>query len=92
MEAYSALFTRAADGLRSVGAFGEPDQWRADWQRSYSTDEWLDQVPTAGGHSQWAPRKLEELLAGIGAASDAVGGGFTIRDATMAVTSARATA
>ena len=23
-----------------------------DWERTYTRDEWLDQVPTFGGHSQ----------------------------------------
>lgn len=35
------------------------------------------------------PAKLEELLAGIGAAIDAVGGSFTMRYTTVAVTAAR---
>jgi hypothetical protein len=34
----------------------------------------LDQVPTFGGHSQFPPAKLEELLTGIGAAIDTIGG------------------
>ena len=34
------------------------------------------------------PAKLEELLAGIGAAIDAVGGSFTMRYTTVAVTAA----
>jgi hypothetical protein len=53
LEAYSAFFPKAADGIREVGLFGEPEQWRYDWKRSYTRDEWLDQVPTAGGHSRF---------------------------------------
>ena len=64
---------KAADGIRQAGAFGEPEQWRFDWDRAYTRDEWLDQVPTLGGHTQLPPAKLAELLAGIGAAIDAVG-------------------
>jgi SAM-dependent methyltransferase len=71
---YSALCTRAADGIRAVGAFGGPEPWRFDWERPYTRDEWLDQLPTVGDASQFPPAKLEELLAGIGAAIDAVGG------------------
>ena len=41
--------------------------------RPYTRDEWLELVPTAGGHSQLPPAKLAELLAGIGAAIDARG-------------------
>ncbi|MFF3326153.1 class I SAM-dependent methyltransferase [Streptomyces sp. NPDC002889] len=89
VDGYSALYTRAADGIREVGAFGEPEQWRFAWERSYTRDEWLDQLPTTGGHTRLPPAELEEVLAGIGAAIDAVGGGFTMRYATVAVTAAR---
>jgi SAM-dependent methyltransferase len=89
LEVYSALFATAADGIRRAGAFGEPEQWRFDWGRSYTRDEWLDQLPTFGGHSRFPPAKLEELLAGIGAAIDAVGGAFTMGYAAVAVTAGR---
>lgn len=85
-DGYSVLCTRAADGIREAGAFNEPEQWRFDWERSYSRDEWLDQLPTTGGNTQLPPAELEEVLAGIGAAVDAVGGSFTMRYATVAVT------
>ena len=42
-----------------------------------------------GGHAQLQPAKLAELLAGLGAAIDALGGGFTMNYATVAVTAAR---
>jgi len=87
--AYSGQFTKAADGIREVGAFGDPEQWQFDWERSYTRDEWLDQVPTFGGHNQLVPGKLEELLAGIGAAIVAVGGSFTMGYAAVVVTAAR---
>ena len=83
------MCTKAADGMRQAGAFGDPEQWRFDWERPYTRDEWLDQVPTFGGHSQLPPAKLEELLAGIGAAIDAAGGSFTMRYTTVVVTAAR---
>jgi SAM-dependent methyltransferase len=89
LEGYSALLTKAADGIRQACAFGEPEQWRLDWERSYTRDEWLEQVPTFGGHSQFPPDKLEELLTGIGAVIDASGGSLTMRYATVAVTATR---
>lgn len=72
-----------------MGAFGESEQWRFDWERSYSRDEWLDQVPTHGGMSQLPPAKQGELLAGVGAVIDTVGGSFTMHYATVAVTAVR---
>jgi SAM-dependent methyltransferase len=89
VEGYSAFFTKAADGMREAGAFGDPEQWRYDWERVYTRDEWLDMVPTSGGHSRLPSATVEELLAGIGAAIDAVGGAFTMRFATVAVTAVR---
>jgi SAM-dependent methyltransferase len=87
---YGVLCARAADGIREVGAFSEPEQWRFGWERSYTRDEWLDQLPTHGGHTQLPPMQLEELLAGVGAAIDAAGGTITMGYAAVVVTAARA--
>ena len=86
------MFAKAADGIRQAGGFRDPEQWRFDWERSYTRDEWLDQVPTFGGHTQLPPDKLADVLAGVGAAIDAMGGGFTMPYTTVAVTAARADA
>ena len=88
-DGYQAMCAAAAGGIRQAGAFGEPEQWRFDWARRYARGQWLELVPTAGGHSQIPPAKLAELLAGIGAAIDAVGGSFTMHYVTVAVTAAR---
>jgi SAM-dependent methyltransferase len=89
LAAYSAQFAKAADAMREAGAFGEPEQWPFDWERSYTKDEWLDQVPTSGGHVQLPPGKLDELLDGIGIAIDAVGGSFVMRYIAVVVTAMR---
>jgi SAM-dependent methyltransferase len=89
LDSYLALGIKAADGIREAGAFGEPEQWQFDWNHAYTRDEWLEQVPTAGGHSQLPAAKLEELLAGIGAAVDAAGGSVTARYSAVVVTAAR---
>jgi SAM-dependent methyltransferase len=89
LDAYLAMCGKAADGMRQAGTFGQPKQWRFDWDRRYTRDEWLELVPTFGGHSQIPPAKRAELLADIGAAIDAAGGSFTARYATLAVTAAR---
>jgi len=87
---YLTMCGTAADGIRQAGAFGDSEQWRFDWDRPYTRDEWLELVPTFGGHSQIPPDRLQELLAGLGAAIDAVGGSFTMHYTTLAVTAARA--
>jgi SAM-dependent methyltransferase len=89
LEAYLRMCGTAADGIRQTGAFGDPQQWRFGWDRHYTRGEWLDQVPTFGGHTQLPPARLEELLAGIGTAIDAAGGSFTMRYITVAATAAR---
>jgi SAM-dependent methyltransferase len=85
-EVYERGCSAAADGVRQAGGFGEPEQWRFDWARDYTRDEWLDQVPTFGGFSLLPPKKQREILAGVGAA---VGDGFTMKYATLAMTAAR---
>jgi SAM-dependent methyltransferase len=82
-DAYPTLAAIAADGMR--GVFGEPEEWRLPWQREYTRDEWLAQVPTFGGHTTLAADQRAALVAGIGAAIDAVGGRFVMGYTTLAV-------
>jgi SAM-dependent methyltransferase len=89
LEGYQRLFAKIADGIREVGGFSEPEQWRFEWERSYTRDEWLEQMPTFGNLTQLAPDKLAEVLAGVGAAIDAMGGSLTIGYTTVVVTAAR---
>lgn len=86
LEGYQAMCDKAADGLGQSGQFKEPERWRYDWDRPYSRDEWLDQVPTFGGHGQMPPVALEQLLSGIGEAIDLAGGNFTMGYATVVIT------
>jgi SAM-dependent methyltransferase len=88
LEIYETMGAKAADGMRQAGAFGEAEQWRFAWERPYTRDEWLEQVPTFGGFSRIPPDQQEQILAGIGAAIDAAGGGFTMGFTTLAVTAA----
>jgi SAM-dependent methyltransferase len=88
--AYSAQFAKAANGIRATGLFSDPAEWRFEWERRYTRDEWLDQVPSSGGHALFPPAKLRELLAGMWAAIDEVGGSFMMRYVTAVVTATRA--
>jgi len=89
LEAYSGLLDRAASGIRRAGAFGEPDRWRFDWERSYTKDEWLDQLPTSGVAGVMAPTRLATLLEATGAVLDAAGGRFTMGYSAVVVIAAR---
>ena len=89
LDAYQTMYAKFADGIGEVGGFGDPEQWRYDWEQPYSRDEWLDQMPTSGGLTRLPPDRLAEVLEGVGAAIDAIGGGFTMPYATVAVSAAR---
>jgi SAM-dependent methyltransferase len=89
LDGYQALLTKAADGIRGVGGFSDPEQWRFDWERSYTREEWLDQLPTSGALTRLPLDRLAEVLEGVGAAIDAMGGSFTMPYTTAAVTAAR---
>ncbi|GAB2597230.1 class I SAM-dependent methyltransferase [Streptomyces capparidis] len=88
-EPYAALCGRAAEGIRTVGGFAAPERWRFAWERTCARDEWLDQLPTTGGHALLPQDAREKVLAGVAAALDAAGGGFTMRYTTLAVAAVR---
>jgi SAM-dependent methyltransferase len=79
---------RAVDGIRTAGRFGEPEQWRFDWQRHYTRDEWLDHLPTTGTLTRLAPDQLATVLEAVGTAIDGIGGGFTMKYVTLATAAA----
>ena len=88
-ESYATMVVKAAAGLREVGGFSETEEWRFDWERSYTRDEWLDQLPTLGALTQAPPDKLEQILVRVGAAIDAQGGSFTAHYTTVVGTATR---
>lgn len=86
---YHQIVDTACAGITATRAFAAPERRRCDWNRVYTRDEWLDQVPTFGGHSTLPEQKLDQLLSGIGAAIDQIGGSFTMSYATRAITTQR---
>jgi SAM-dependent methyltransferase len=86
---YAALTTRAADGIRASGAFGDPQEWHFDWERTWTRDQWTDQLPTTGGHTGLPAERLAQVLAGVAEAVDAMGGAFTMRYTAVVVTAER---
>ncbi|MEW1833118.1 class I SAM-dependent methyltransferase [Streptomyces sp. NPDC088196] len=87
--AYAPMLAKAADGFRTAGGFGDAEEWRFDWERRYTRETWLDQLPTIGLLTRLPQDRLAELLDGVGAAVDKAGGSFTMRYATIAVTATR---
>jgi SAM-dependent methyltransferase len=88
-DGYRVLCDRAAEGMAAGHAFGSPEHWRFDWTRDYTTAQWLDVVPTFGGWGRIPLAKQREILAGMSAAVDDVGGHFTMEYATVAASAAR---
>jgi SAM-dependent methyltransferase len=75
---------RAIAGIEAAGGFTEPEQWRFEWQRHYTRDEWLDHLATTGQLTVVAPEQVETVLDAVGSAIDALGGGFDMQYVTLA--------
>lgn len=90
LTAYEAMFQQTADGLYESGGFREPEEWRFDWELYCTRQSWLDQLPTTGLLTRLQPWQQAQILEGAGAAVDFIGGSFTMRFVTGAVTAVRA--
>ncbi|GAA2705438.1 class I SAM-dependent methyltransferase [Actinoplanes palleronii] len=86
LDGYQPILTRAADGIRAAGGFGEPEQWHVDWERTYTRDEYLDQMPTSGALTRLPAEQLAELIGAVGAVIDELGGSFVMAYTSVAVT------
>jgi SAM-dependent methyltransferase len=90
VQAYRGFCDKVGEGLRATeGAFGEPEIWQFEWDRTYTRDEWLDVVPTHGGHSLIPQKQRNALFAALGVAIDELGGGFDVHYTTVAVAATR---
>ena len=89
LDLYQPLFDKIADGIRAAQAFSEPDQWHFDWERVYTTDDWLDQIPTFGGLTLLPADALAAVQTSAGEVIDAMGGSFTMAYTTVAVVAVR---
>jgi SAM-dependent methyltransferase len=85
---YAPLLASTADRLRATG-FEQAEQWRDEWQCSYTRAEWVDVFPTFGGHALMPRETVAALEEAIGAEVDAVGGEFVVEYATVTVTAVR---
>jgi SAM-dependent methyltransferase len=86
LDMYRGILDKARAGLAE---FDDVEERRFDWERVYTRDEWLDQVPTHGGIDRFPPERVHALLAGLGEAIDAVGGSFGMPYASLLLTARR---
>ena len=89
-DGYAQMVGTAAAGLDRTAAFGEVEQWRLEWDHTYTTEAWLDVLPTYGGLGSRVPAdQLRALLDGAAAMIDAVGGSFPMHYTTVVGTTTR---
>ena len=86
--AYEQFLDRTAAGLGD--AFTNLERPAFPWSRTYTRDEWLDQLRTSGMAKPLADAgKLDAVLAGTAAAIDAAGGSFTLDSVAVALLATR---
>jgi SAM-dependent methyltransferase len=86
---YRTMFAKVLDAMRETGVFGEPEEWRYEWDRPYGRDEWLDLLPTTGILTRVSPEVLAGVRAEVGAAIDALGGSITTHFVTQGLSAVR---
>ncbi|QDP97129.1 class I SAM-dependent methyltransferase [Microlunatus elymi] len=86
---YQPITKRVIEGLRQTAAFTEPEQHNLDWSATVTRDDWLDVVPTSGGHNRIPPAILQQLLDGMAAVIDRAGGSFTLNSTTLVIVADR---
>lgn len=89
LDMYQAAYAKVADTIRETGQFNDPEQWRFDWEQSYTRDQWLALLSTTGGLTQLPPDKTADILDAVGTAIDTLGGRFTMQYTTLATTAVR---
>lgn len=89
LASYRAGCERTADAFVGTGEFTDPTQWSASWTQAYTTAEYVDLILTMSPLTLLTPAQATELLDGIGAAIDALGGRFTSHYETLAFTITR---
>ena len=75
--------------INACGRFGDVEERAFLWERTYTRDEWLDQLPTHSDHRTLEPDVLARLLENIAAVIDANGGVLTIGHTTEVLLAVR---
>ncbi|MGW0938362.1 class I SAM-dependent methyltransferase [Streptomyces sp. NPDC002666] len=89
LDLYQAAYAKVAETIDETGHFDATEQWRFDWEQSYTRDQWLALLPTTGGLTQLRPDQLTGILNAVGDAIDSLGGRFTMNYTTLATTAVR---
>lgn len=85
-------FAEVTDALGACDGLEAPEVASFPWSRTYTRDEWLDQLPTHSDHAALAPDVRERLLAEVGETIDRLGGAFRMAFTTILVAAAAGSA
>jgi SAM-dependent methyltransferase len=69
----------------ATGAFSEIETRTYEWQREYTTESWLDELPTHSGHRILSPTVLSQILEQVGAMLESRGGELHVDYRTAAL-------
>jgi hypothetical protein len=75
--------------ISDSGRFEAVEVLTFPWSKTYRTEEWLEHLSTHSDHRALGRTRLDELLAAIASAIDAVGGSFEMPYETALVTAKR---
>jgi SAM-dependent methyltransferase len=79
----------SAAALSASGHFTAPAVTAFPWERTYTRDEWLDQLPTHSDHRTLPADRLAALLGAVGDAIDDDGGGIAVHYTAWLVAATR---
>jgi SAM-dependent methyltransferase len=79
--------TDASDegAFAATGKFVELEQRSYDWTRHYTTEQWVDELPTHSAHRVLPPALLQAILGEITALLESLGGEITVHYRTAGV-------
>ena len=76
--------------VRNSGCFDPVEIVEFHWERRYTRDEWLDQLPTHSDHRVLPERQRGALLKAVGEAIDGFGGSVLVHYRTKLISGIRA--
>ncbi|GAB4084421.1 class I SAM-dependent methyltransferase [Myceligenerans cantabricum] len=89
MTGFDKLAGAATTGIWGSRAFGAVHRHDIPWQVEFTSDTWVDQVPTLSWHERLSPDALSRVLQGNARVVDALGGRITMPYTTLTLTANR---
>jgi SAM-dependent methyltransferase len=77
------------EGIKVCAELSDAVERRFSWSRTYTRDEWLDQLPTHSDHGAMDADRLARVLEEVGRVIDDLGGSFAMVYSTLLLDSTR---